>query len=376
NPNPISLIHFSGATPVGFWPPPPAAVANTTPPLPSHQHLHPTTIITITLTLSTFISITIAATQPSSTPPHHRPHHTTTIIIISSPAGTLTMPPPTAITTKRVRLIYRNAKRVFVSVAASTSVRLGCSRPTRQSRFGAFGLAKITTRVRLVQQKCTWGAFGWLFDSKECVWIAPRGAFGYGFNSSRSVWVSRNALRMRLVVQERTKGAFGCAETPTRVVLLYLVLSYYEVTPPDIFPLRPILGVLQIGIQSQGLGAVPACTTLSTSSRELMRLDWQKSPQGCVWFSRNAHGVRLVGCLTARSVLGEQENRKGAFGLAVNSNMGVWFSRLHQGVHLVESSMMDNLCWFHRCDDDDNRVLPSYSLSSKDIFEIPDVLHQ
>nr|GEX90007.1 hypothetical protein [Tanacetum cinerariifolium] len=42
------------------------------------------------------------------------------------------------------------------------------------------------------------------------------GAFGLAENHKGCVWVSRNALRVRLVVQERTKGAFGCAETPTR----------------------------------------------------------------------------------------------------------------------------------------------------------------
>nr|GEX13377.1 gamma aminobutyrate transaminase 1, mitochondrial [Tanacetum cinerariifolium] len=44
------------------------------------------------------------------------------------------------------------------------------------------------------------------------------GAFGLAGNHKGCVWVSRNALRVRLVVQERTKGAFGCEETPTRAI--------------------------------------------------------------------------------------------------------------------------------------------------------------
>nr|GEW34657.1 ribonuclease H-like domain-containing protein [Tanacetum cinerariifolium] len=67
-----------------------------------------------------------------------------------------------------------------------------------KSDLGAFGLAKITTMVRLVWQKRTWGAFGWLFNSKECVWVSrkpTKGAFGLAGTNKGCVWVSRKPQR-------------------------------------------------------------------------------------------------------------------------------------------------------------------------------------
>nr|GEU46561.1 hypothetical protein [Tanacetum cinerariifolium] len=50
--------------------------------------------------------------------------------------------------------------------------------------------------------------------------IAPRGAFGFGFNRNMSVWVSRNAQRVRLVVQERTKVALVVHKRQLGVVVV------------------------------------------------------------------------------------------------------------------------------------------------------------
>ncbi|GJS26133.1 hypothetical protein Tco_0486753 [Tanacetum coccineum] len=57
--------------------------------------------------------------------------------------------------------------------------------------------------------------------------------------------------------------------THLEVVLLYLELLYYEVTPPDTFPLRPILGVLQIGIRAKVIeNQVMAASTIPVSAEE------------------------------------------------------------------------------------------------------------
>nr|GFA51434.1 retrovirus-related Pol polyprotein from transposon TNT 1-94 [Tanacetum cinerariifolium] len=63
-----------------------------------------------------------------------------------------------------------------------------------------------TVRVRLVVQKSTKGAFGGVEKHQGCVWWcrkAPKGEFG-GIEKHQ---------RVRLVVQKSTKGAFGCVET-------------------------------------------------------------------------------------------------------------------------------------------------------------------
>nr|GEU32645.1 retrovirus-related Pol polyprotein from transposon TNT 1-94 [Tanacetum cinerariifolium] len=112
-----------------------------------------------------------------------------------------------------------STKGAFDFIIKTYRVRFGFEITPQQgavgfkSDLGAFGLAKITTRVYLVWQKRTWltaiGVFGLVVS-------ATKGAFGLAENHKGCVWVSRNALRVRLVVQECTKGAFGCAETPTR----------------------------------------------------------------------------------------------------------------------------------------------------------------
>ncbi|GJX12873.1 hypothetical protein Tco_0204631 [Tanacetum coccineum] len=57
--------------------------------------------------------------------------------------------------------------------------------------------------------------------------------------------------------------------THLEVVLLYLELLYYEVTPPDTFPLRPILGVLQIGTRAKVIeNQVMAASTIPVSAEE------------------------------------------------------------------------------------------------------------
>nr|GEU75277.1 putative ribonuclease H-like domain-containing protein [Tanacetum cinerariifolium] len=101
-------------------------------------------------------------------------------------------------------------------------------------------------------------AFGYKMTKGE----TPKGVFGIARNRKGYVWVSGKPQRVCLGEQETPKGVFGIAvnrkgyvrinfkkineftfqTTHLEVVLLYLVLLYYEVTPPDIFSLRHIFG--------------------------------------------------------------------------------------------------------------------------------------
>nr|GEZ93208.1 hypothetical protein [Tanacetum cinerariifolium] len=145
-------------------------------------------------------STTDPPSSPSSTPPrrHHPPispqppsyHH----LLLATTKGCVGF----AEAPLRVCLFFCQPTRVR---GVATTNPQGCvglqPRPTGRVRLGcyiidlgAFGLAKITTMVRFVRQKCTWGAFGWLFNSKECV------------------WVSRKRIRECLDEQKTYKGVF------------------------------------------------------------------------------------------------------------------------------------------------------------------------
>ncbi|GJV74688.1 hypothetical protein Tco_1506272 [Tanacetum coccineum] len=132
------------------------------------------------------------------------------------------------------------------------------------------------------------------------VFVAFSGALVYKMLDVNDVHWSPNFARLLLQT------------THVEVVLSYLVLLYYEVTLPDIFPLQPILGVLQIGIRARyvvptgrvvvptgryvvsagkviiivspgRLSLVPTGRVLSPGSKDLSRFPYLKKDEYEVW---------------------------------------------------------------------------------------------
>ncbi|GJW53431.1 hypothetical protein Tco_0097516 [Tanacetum coccineum] len=110
----------------------------------------------------------------------------------------------------------------------------------------------LSNRVRLVDVVPDMGAFGWLFNSHDVrlgVLRTEIGVFGlatgvFGLTNlprgkrKGCVWFSSGSSRGTTRKIKRD----GLTNDTLEVVLLYLVLLYYEVTLPDIFPLRHIFG--------------------------------------------------------------------------------------------------------------------------------------